>query len=288
VNDRDVTDVLDRLVGNLDDEVADWDDVLERASMGSAPQRRWRSRWTLVAVGAACAAAALVVALTAPWGGGPDVVDRAAAAILAPTRGVLYERITVHGTSGPASHVQVWIDGAAPHRFRVLITGPRPVELGGVLGTTRGENFSAPDRVIDPVAYELPVIQAHLDPAAFVKAALTSGAAKSDGTTAIRGRDVIRIRVLSHRYGPPETVALYYVDAKTYRPARIVITQRGGYVFLIGFRLPTLGVIQVPSFTHFLEGQPTFEFDDYRYLPATPANRKLADLRAMHPHADVL
>jgi len=50
VSDRDVTDVLDRLIPNVDDEVAEWDDVLRRnATLDGRRRRSWppRSRYLL-------------------------------------------------------------------------------------------------------------------------------------------------------------------------------------------------------------------------------------------------
>lgn len=298
--------VLDRLVGTLEDEAGDWDDVLNRARLPRrAPEERhlrerrrpWRSRRGRVLLATAVTAAAVVaLVVESPWRSGPSILDRAAAAIVAPGSGqILSESIAIHGSSDPRGlvvHVKVWIDGARPHRFRVTVDGPRnipgvPVELGGTLGRSEGLSYSALDHVLDPVVFELPVKQSHLDPAAFIKAALTSGRAKPDGKTTLQGREVIRIRVISHRYGKPETVAIYFVDAHTYRPVRIVITQRGGFLVL-GFRLPNLSVIQTPSFTHFLKGQPIFNFSEYRELRPTASNRKLANIRAQHPNAEIV
>jgi hypothetical protein len=293
--------VLDRLVGTLEDEAGDWDDVLNRARLPRcAPEERrlrerrrpWRSRRGRVLLATAVTAAAVVaLVVESPWRSGPSILDRAAAAIVAPGSGqILSESIAIHGSSDPRGlvvHVKVWIDGARPHRFRVTVDGPRTVELGGTLGRSEGLNYSALDHVLDPVAFELPVKQSHLDPAAFIKAALTSGRAKPDGKTTLQGREVIRIRVISHRYGKPETVAIYFVDAHTYRPVRIVITQNC-CVFVLGFRLPTLSVIQEPSFTQFLKGQPIFNFSEYRELRPTAANRRLANIRAQHPNAELV
>ena len=107
MSDRDVTDVLDRLVGNVDDEVADWEDVLERAAEPVRKRWSWRPRPRYLLAGAGVVVAA-VVALTIaePWHGGPSIVDRAAAAILTPnSRQILYERVIFR----PSGFVHTWL-----------------------------------------------------------------------------------------------------------------------------------------------------------------------------------
>jgi hypothetical protein len=119
VTDRDVQALLDRLAEPFEGERGDWEDLLEHAGLRPA-RAHSRRRWIFALAAAAVVVAVVALAVTSPWSGGPSVVDRAAAAILAPTQGVLYERITVHGTSGPASRVQV-VD-----RRRGAASLPRP------------------------------------------------------------------------------------------------------------------------------------------------------------------
>ena len=98
---------------------------------------------------------AISFAVTSPWGRGPTILDRAAAAIALPAAGqILYENITLHVTpTRPPERVRaallklppgalhppyafdlrvrVWLTGAAPHRFRLT-------EHGDVRGRIRG------------------------------------------------------------------------------------------------------------------------------------------------------
>jgi len=82
------------------------------------------------------------------------------------------------------------------------------------------------------------------------------------------------------------TDALYFVDPRTYRPARIVFTPGYKPALLalppVSFRLGYgAGAASLPS-------PLIFDFVRYQFLAPTPENRKLADIRAQHPHAKIL
>jgi hypothetical protein len=299
VNDGDISALLDRLVEEVD-EAGDWEDVVERfAPRARVPEPRRRRgprrpRWGLLLIGAAVVIAALVLTVSSPWGGGPTVLERAAAAMPALTsRQILSESITIRpstsGARGGATHVHVWIEGAAPHRFRVTFDGPRPADVGGVLGGVTGLSYAASDRVLDPVTFAAPISLSDLDPAAFIKDALISGRATLEATTTIGKRAVRRIRV---RAPDGAAIAVYYVDARTYRPVRVAILRarldpnRLGFP-LSSFTFPQGGVMLDLSRVN--RRYPFVgDFADYAHLPPTVANRKLTDVRAMHPHAKIV
>ena len=304
MNDGDITALFDRLVGRLDGEVGDWDDVLERSArparaVEQSPRRRsrgpWRSRQGVLLVGAAVVVTTLVVLTVAsPWRGGPTILDRAAAAIPAPTSGqILYESIAIRpsisGARGGVTHVHVWLDGASPHRFRVTFDGPQPGDIAGTLGGVTGLSYAFSDDVLDPVAFYHPVSQSNLDPAAFVKKAIRSGRAQLDGGTTLRGHEVLRIRVSSTPlFGRPQTIALYFVDAHTYRPVRVaLIATARPDPYRVGFPLASLSFL--PSAVSFgFSHAFVCDFAQYRYLAPTAANRNLTNIRAAHPHAKVV
>jgi hypothetical protein len=289
-----------------------------RVQTPSRRDRRLPLRPMLVAAGAiSVTIAAAALAVSAPWRGGPDIVGRAAAAIENPTPGqILYERIRIRASIPPGvarrlprrlrtrvpqgwvGQARMWIDGAPPRRFRFTITGrwtyangavmaAPPAEIGGRLSSFDGLAYNSRFRVLLPVAFDYPTTQSVLDPAAFVKAALTSRRAKVEGTTVIHGRKAIRIRVRARIYGQLEPVADYFVDAQTYRPIRVVITEGiapGDGPTLPGMPLTSLTGIEqatVPSFG----GNYVFDFIDYTHLASTAANQELTDIKAMHPHA---
>lgn len=253
-----------------------------------------RNRRGGIALGAVTAiVAALGLAVASPWSGGPSVVDRAAAAIAAPSAGqILYERIVLRA-GGPApagSHpvpptpISIWLDGGTPRQFRMTFTpalpGRPPGEVGGRVGSTTGLSYSRADDVLSPLLFFVPAGNTVLDPAAFVRDALTSGRAKTDGKATIRGLETVRIRVPG---------ALLYVDAGTYRPVRVTI-DGASYSYI----RPTLPLTCItPLLDYTCLGRPpgslwVYDFQEYRHLPRTAANRTQADIRASHPGTPIV
>jgi len=312
VSDRDVTDVLERLVGSVGHDVADWDDVLERAA---APVRRrlsWRSRRRYLLAGAAFAAAAVVALVVAePWKGGPSILDRAAAAILTPSpQQILYERITfrpsgfVNVPQGPTVYIRAWMDGARPRNFRIRTDRPSgkpfspdgqtvvtfPSEFGGNVGSADGLSYSFTNRNLYPVPFFAPITGAILDPAEYVKASLTSGRAKVDGNTTIRGRRVVRIRIVSRPFSRLVTGALFFVDARTYRPVRIELNAGLPMRSRVGYPLTclTFAMIYGCNNNPGPHAMWVYDFTEYRYLPHSAANRKSTNIRAMHPNSKIV
>jgi hypothetical protein len=158
------------------------------------------------------------------------------------------------------------------------------------------------------------------DPAAFIRTALRAGRAKLDGRTTLRGQKAIRFQLSARFGGHSVPVALYFADANTYRPIRIVIPPPHARLVILspsasGQSLPIpsdlppdtlfiapenpstsfrLGFPMDPSF--FLVGFPgyaaptlpahaVYDFEDYRLLAPTADNRKLTSVQAMHPDA---
>ena len=322
------------LVAAIDRELA-----AHRARPDRALPGRRRSRLGALLVATAIVAAVLLVlTIAAPWRSSATILERAQAALLAPSAGqVLYERVTVRpivfSSLGTVGRVQLWLDGSRPRRFRMTFGGAWQVELGGTLGTSTGLTYAAPDQAFRRAGFPTRVDQADLDPAAFIRAALESGRAKVDGRATIRGRDVIRIQLSSwfNSAFPPahvlEPIALYYVDARTYRPVRLVIPPPRGRVRIqpisdteaatpvlepypgvladdpsLGFPIdpgsflpgspgyssPTLLILPSRGAeASFPELHRVYDFERYRLLAPTAANRRLANVRAMHPRADV-
>jgi hypothetical protein len=314
VSHEEITTVLDRLVDTFDEESGDWAAILERAAdRGATVPTRKRRRLLVLAAPAAIGIAAVALWVAAPWRGGPSIVERAAAAIAGPTsEQILHEAISVHVTPTPpppairraahghyptiwVAHVQIWLNGAASHRFRVTMTAQgrdatgkslhQPSsEIGGTLGSVEGLGYDASAGVLDPVPFQNPVRQAALDPVAFIRNALTAKHAHVEGRTTLHGREAIRIRVTATPYGHVETVAIYYVDAQTYRPIRIVIDQRRP---LAGAPQPAMPATSL-TLTQFATLPPTtgryvFDFGRYEHLTPAAGNRKLSDIRAAHP-----
>jgi hypothetical protein len=322
------------------DLVAAIDRELEEAQstrLRRTPQRPWHSRWSVLLVATGVVAVALLMlTVAAPWESSPTILDRAEAAILAPSEGsILYEKITVHpivfSSRGTVARVQLWLDSAQPRRFRLRFSDAWQAELGGTLGTSTGLNYVAPDHALHRIAFPFRATQSDLDPVAFVRTALRLGHAKLDGRATIGGHDVIRIQLSTWFTAPTghrlEPTALYYVDAHTYRPVRVVIPPPYGRVVLFdpphtadpialsflavypdegsafsfglpmdpsafllgspGYSFPTLPVI--PGNTMVSRPRPhrVYDFEQYRLIAPTAANRRLTNVRAIHPRASV-
>lgn len=297
--------------------------AIDRELARGRSTRRAARRYLYAGV-AVTAIALLALAFAEPWHGSPTILDRAEAAMLAPVGGeVLYESVTVHAVSGSraprgVTRVQLWLDSSPPNRFRMTFTGSAPAEVGGTIGSSKGLNYVAATNLLYPAAFQFRVAQSDLDPAAFIRTALRSGRAKLLGDAAIRGRKVIAIR-LTTWFGTPmgrrlEPIALYYVDAHTYRPVRVVVPPPNGHVVLLGPGSPRdlavgpedlngsrLGFPMDPS--AFLVGFPgypaltlpglatrsahvarthlVYDFDAYSLLPATANNHRLASVQAL-------
>jgi hypothetical protein len=186
----------------------------------------------------------------------------------------------------------------APHRFRVVFQGPTPgvdsssrAEYGGFLGSGSGLGYTTDGNALYPAPYRGRIAGTDLDPVAFVRRALRAGDARVEALATLAGRSVTRIRVgLRDRRAP---VADYFVDPRTYRPIRIALLN-GESIDPRQIGLPVAPAAFLPGKVHFgfAPGRGAYsllcDFTGYRYLPRTAANRKLADIRAMHPTAKVL
>ena len=288
MNDREITALLERLVEQVDQETDNWDDVLRRADVrpGRRSLRPGAAALTIVAVGAAVA----VLAVTTPWRGGPTILDRAAGAILLPSSGqIVSEHIVFRGRFwhpyAQTSNAHIWIGGAPTHRFRVTISGGLRADIGGIVGSDSGLAYSFTSHVLDPVGFQYTISRNVLDPTALIKEALTTGRARVEGRTTIRGRDVIRIRLMWNAFGRKIPVALYYVDAHTYRPVRIAIMPGRPEAYRFGFPLSAAYPF-LPSGLRWPGS--VYDFVEYRMIPSTAANQRLTDIRAQHPRAPII
>jgi hypothetical protein len=271
--------------------------------------RQWHPRWgALLLATATVAVASLVVTVATPWHSSPGILDRAQAALPAPSAGqILYEKVTVRpivfSSLGTVGHVRLWVDGARPRRFRMTFGGAWQVELGGTLGASKGLTYAASDRALHSATFPFRVRQSDLDPAAFIRPALESGRATLDGRATIRGRDVIRIQLRAwfDSFSPPARIQLL-LDADAANPALDyypgVLAEDSSIGFPIdpgsflpgspGYSSPTLLVLPGRgSEASFPKLHRMYDFEEYRLLVPTAANRRMANVRAMHPHANV-
>jgi hypothetical protein len=252
----------------------------------------WRSSRSALLLATSVVVTALVaITVASPWRGGPTILERAAAAVPAPTPGqILYESIELRFKGHPLTHIHIGLAGTPPHRFRVTSNGIPQADVGGTVGASAAQRYEISTGELISVDLRFPVSQSDVDPVSFIRAALTSGQARLDGKTRIRGRDVLRIRVNSSPFGHSVPTALYYVDAHSYRPVRVVFPPGV-------FTGPSLRGL-APIFILFLGygGRPDvlgfhyaliFDFVEFRYLAPTADDRKLTNIQAAHPHARI-
>jgi hypothetical protein len=237
-------------------------------------------------------AAALALVVSVPWSKPPGLLEEAQAALTAPPDTIQYARWEVTSTSTEAGctvtrgPTELWTDTMPPYRWRVLLRdlplvvedAPPDVsepdcwkgvtsELGGTsnpvctaAGCEPMLRFVAPNTLrVAPIWIALP----H-DPVQSLRDAIDHGQAHDEGTTQLRGRTVERIRLDPPPDCDADQVCLpptyAYVDPETFYPVEIHNPEFRG----------------VRSVVRFL----TFE-----YLPRTPANLALTDIRAQHPNA---
>jgi hypothetical protein len=263
--------------------------------------RRRPSRFVVVIAIAIAAVTVATLGLTAPWHGGPNVLEKAAAALATPTPGtIVSEDVIVHaqptkGGPGFTVRMQIWLAGTPSHRFRVRLVGPsRPggqtaaTEIGGTLGRPAGLTYDPTNDVFVPATIGFPINATDLEPSAFIRAALGSGRAQLEGTTTISGRKVIRIRLETPINGHPAASTTYEVDANIYRPVRVETHAIRPNAAPLGF--PMAAILELPFGD--MPGTNTaydytYSFDQYRYLDPSHANLALTDIRAQHPRATV-
>jgi hypothetical protein len=241
---------------------------------------RRRPGRTTLAFAAVAGAAAAALFVSSPWKAPPGFLEQVQAAITPRPGTVLHfklvmteNRLACKVTHPPS---EMWVELTPPYNWRAvdikqtdICKAGLPVEIGGQTTSRTVLGFLPPNTLAirrdfanepgsDP------------DPAASLRQAIEDGTAHVEGGTVLDGRTVERIRIDCNDPKYPICGPRYaYVDPETFLPVRT---------------LAGPGLRPGPGASCTAECYVQ-DFVTYEYLPGTPANRALADIRAQHPDA---
>ncbi len=259
-----------------------------------------RSRLVLAAATLAIAAAVALIVI-APWNNSPGFLARAQAA-LTRTDTVLHMKMQTTSTwtrpfcTVTRSRAEVWIDGTPPHSYRVLLNDfpPDPVnadpttlacssgtasEYGGTYESDTTLRFVPPNRLSANVnSFRFP-----LDPAADLRAAISTGRAHDEGKTQLDGRTVERVRIDP----PPPSACPRYANCGPRGPIYVYVDPETFYPVEFDWTSSQVEIVGGPGGSSYRKVgvRDVTRYLTFEYLPRTAANLALTDIHAQHPDA---
>ena len=235
---------------------------------------------TALAFAAGVGAAAAALFVSSPWTSTPGFLEQVHAAITPRAGTVLHFKVvmTEHRPGCKVTHpsVEYWADLTPPYNWRAvdvkqrdICTAGTSIEIGGQRASGKPTLIFRPPNTLEATPEWPNDPDIDPDPYGGIRQAIDDGTAHLEGRTVLEGRSVERIRVdCPARYALCDP-SYWYVDPETLLPLR---TLAGPGL------LPGPGAsCTAPCFVQ--------DFLTYEYLPGTPANRALADIRARHPDA---
>ena len=194
---------------------------------------------------------------TSPSPADAAILASAQGALTPPPDSVFHVAATITVGSSPAQPYALWAAGTS---YRFIKFGYEAAWNG-----TTMSSYDAASNTMYVGIYS-PPNHAPVDVAATIRSLISSGQAQVDGSAVVDGVPAYVLSVSGQPSGSGVANATYDVAKSDYRPLLI----QG-----------TVGCEQ---------GQcpETVQFQTYEYLPETPANLSLLDLRAQHPGATVV
>jgi hypothetical protein len=296
--------VLDQYTPLLN-ETGDWNQVLadagvvEYRSRTREKPRRYGSKRVRAFVLAVVVAMAASLTSVALLGGSSSILDRASAAISISPDQVLHEHIVFIANGHVLGSNEIWIQGAAPHQYRLLANRPgvdtrvslipARSEQGGTLDS-RSPRIEVYDSRTNTIRRTQagPTGTLPFDPATAIRSSLASGHAHVEGKRTVNGKPLIVIQLNSLvndstgwgvRAGGMGT-ATVLVNPRTYTPVQIAFHHVDGVSASLGTPYFHRGSDRARTSMTAIERFTVFE-----RLPATTANLRLASLSAQHPTA---
>ena len=179
---------------------------------------------------------------------------------------------------GQAPRRRVWVDLTPPHNWRAFDVDQTDIcKAGTSIEIGRDRDSGKPTLVFVPpntlaTTPEWPDAFLDPDPYGGIRQAIEDGTAHVQGRTVLENGQVverIRIDCGDDAITPGCEPRYWYVDPETFLPVRTLAGP--------GLRPGPGASCTAPCFSG--------DFLAYEYLPGTPANRALADIRAQHPDA---